>query len=113
MSLTDFLGLPDVRDCFDREFKKPSVSLASTTFLQSPSPARASLVGTAFDYVFRIYIELVDPRAKSTTWIAERAVKKMDQIVTFGGPGAVRNHPIATRKDVECADEIIKTASDC
>lgn len=46
-----------------------------------------SLVGTAFDYLMRFYVENLNPRAVTGPWVAEHAVDRMKElgIASFQG----------------------------
>ena len=72
MSLKDFVRESDVRERLMAEFETPFV--AATPDLRAPPLTKNySLVGTAFDYLLRFYIERLNPGAKTRTWIAEEA----------------------------------------
>ena len=74
MSLTTFIADdPDVRDRLRLEFPKvaPPPSLPT---LAPPLSTRYSLVGTAFDYLLRFYLQRLNPSAISRSWIAEYAI---------------------------------------
>lgn len=71
MSLTSFLkNSADVRQRFKAEFVMPP--LATTKELAAPPLTKNySLVGTAFDYLLRFYVERLNPKSKTREWIAE------------------------------------------
>jgi hypothetical protein len=75
MSLTSFLeGNKDVRERFRQEFPRPKFSVKKD-IVALPLSNRYSLVGTAFDYLLRFYLQ----RLNSNTidkgyWVAESAV---------------------------------------
>ena len=74
MSLTSFLALKDVKAKFREEFSKPSVS----TFAEMqavPLTKNYSVVGSAFDYLLRFYLERRYPSARATHWVAEIALR--------------------------------------
>lgn len=71
MSLTSFLRTNrDVRRTFSRAFNIPRLN-PKPNLLAPPLTNHYSLVGTAFDYLLRWYIERIYPRSKSGEWIAE------------------------------------------
>jgi hypothetical protein len=72
MSLTAFLKLPDVRERFENEFKIPPLGV-TRELLAPPLSKNSSLVGTAFDYLLRFYIERLNSNSVTTEWIAEQA----------------------------------------
>ena len=73
MSLTSFLRDKDVRDRFRQEFQKPRFS-AKKDLLAPPLTKRYSLVGTAFDYLLRFYVQRLNPQAVTGRWVAELSV---------------------------------------
>lgn len=76
MSLTSFLKNKDVKDAFRKEFKKPQLKLQAE-ILAPPLTDHYALVGTAFDYLLRFYIERLNPTAVKHQWIAEWALEKL------------------------------------
>jgi hypothetical protein len=71
MSLTTFLEEnADVRAQFLAQFKKPDFRLKSP-ILAPPLTESYSLVGTAFDYLLRFYLEKLNPGAKTGPWVAD------------------------------------------
>lgn len=75
MSLTSFLERnKDVRERFRQEFRKPRLSLKKD-LLASPLTKHYSLVGTAFDYLLRFYVQYLNPNAiDKGYWTAESAL---------------------------------------
>lgn len=74
MSLTSFLREnKDVRDRFRIEFKKPKF-VDDIDLKASPQSNRYSLVGTAFDYLLRFYLERLNENAVVRRWVAELAI---------------------------------------
>jgi len=70
MSLTTFLKNKDVQKRFNQEFEMPRVVLSNE--LQAPPLTHNfSLMGTAFDYLMRFYIERINPIAHTRRWIPE------------------------------------------
>lgn len=69
MSLTSFLANSDVRERFKQEFPKPKFTLKKE-MLAPPVTTSYSLVGTAFDYLFRFYLERLNPGTISQMWVA-------------------------------------------
>ena len=82
MSLTSFLGdkdHKDVRARFSQEFTKPRFA-TKKEIIAPPITQRYSLVGTAFDYILRFYVERLNPQAITGPWVAEKVVKGMKVI---------------------------------
>jgi len=76
MSLTSFLELPDVREKFRQEFEKPRLA-RDRQLLAPPLSKRYSLVGTAFDYLLRFYLQRLNPKAIQRRWVAEAGLDKL------------------------------------
>lgn len=76
MSLTSLLDNPDVKKRFRQEFKKPKLTVQKK-LLAPPKSDRYSLVGTAFDYLLRFYIQRLNAHAIQKRWIAEGALDKV------------------------------------
>ncbi len=76
MSLTSFLKTnADVRERFRQEFDKPTFAV-SRQLLAPPLSARYSLVGTAFDYLLRFFIQHLNPHTIDRGhWVAESALE--------------------------------------
>jgi len=73
MSLTSFLERKDVRDRFRQEFAMSGMKV-KRELLAPPLSNRYSLVGTAFDYLVRFYVERLNPHAITRRWIAEQVL---------------------------------------
>jgi len=73
MSLTSFLKNKDVREKFSYEFRKPSFQ-ENGELRAEPKTKNYTLVGTAFDYMMRFYLQRINPKSVSKTWVAEHGV---------------------------------------
>ena len=75
MSLTSFLERnKDVRERFRQEFQKPRFSVKKD-LLAPPLTKRYSLIGTAFDYLLRFYLQHLNPDTIDRgRWVAESAL---------------------------------------
>lgn len=74
MSLTSLLKQRDVRERFRKEFPKPILSF-KMDIAAPPLTNHYSLVGTAFDYLLRFYIEYLNRKCiYQGEWIAEESV---------------------------------------
>ena len=78
MSLSTFLARRDVRERFRQEFPKPKI-VAGKELLAPPLSKRYSLVGTAFDYLLRFYLERLNPNAVQHRWVAEEGFNKLGE----------------------------------
>ncbi len=81
MSLSTFLQQPEVRDKFSREFIKPRLvrGAGRRELLAPPLSHRHSLVGTAFDYLLRFYIQRRNPDAVGHRWVAEAGIDMLNE----------------------------------
>lgn len=73
MSLTKFLDLPYVKKRFSEEFALPKTRL-SGIIKAPPLTNHYGLVGTAFDYLLRFYLQRLNQKAIVSKWVAEDAV---------------------------------------
>lgn len=73
MSLTSFLKNKDVKEKFRQEFSKPKFSVRSE-LLAPPVTNRYALIGTAFDYLMRFYLESLNPKTVTKPWVAMHAL---------------------------------------
>lgn len=78
MSLTSFLKIPDVRRKFTETFPLPKCNLIGSVYAP-PQSNHYALVGTAFDYLMRFYLKIINPAAKTKTWVAEDAVEMIQE----------------------------------
>jgi hypothetical protein len=88
MSLTSFLKKPEVKAKFNEEFAKPRFKY-SKDLLAEPLTKHYSIVGTAFDYLARFYIEHINKGniVESGKWVAEIYVER-----SFLGPRTTRKY---------------------
>jgi len=118
MSLTSFLKNKDVREKFSQEFPKSKFNLKQE-ILAPPITKHYPLVGTAFDYLMRFYLERINPKAITKRWVAESSLtsieimegiesnlyKKAKQIIA--GAKTIYSNYI---KSGEMDDEVIRSA---
>lgn len=75
MSLTKFINNKEVRKMFrDNTFKPLTGKILKGDILAPPQSKRYMLIGTAFDYLMRFYIEY-NNNIKSDDWIARRSIQ--------------------------------------
>lgn len=82
MSLTSILkGKQNkiLRSKLSEEFPKPLLKL-SANILALPRTKNYQIVGTAFDYLLRFYIENKYPNSKSGRWVADAAIFQLNQL---------------------------------
>ena len=89
MSLTSILKYPKYKNMFKKRFPQPKCVL-SNNILASPQTKNYMMIGTAFDYILRFYIERTNPAVKSTVWIAEHGLNELrlrsgDYIYDYAG----------------------------
>lgn len=87
MSLTNFLKLPAI----DRQLEALIRFPTDLTFGERPkvpplSPRR-SLIGTAFDYLFRFRLELANKLALPRVWVAEEGLLRLASRTHYGRNG--------------------------
>ena len=92
MSLTSFLKQPDVIKNFRQHFEPPKIRLTKT-LLAPPLTNHYSLVGTAFDYLLRFYIERLNKNAICGHWVAEQSLRILEEEEEWG-------YDIANKKQI-------------
>lgn len=73
MSLFDFIRQPDVKAKFKAEFPKPKLTVTKEPLAPSLTK-NPQLIGVAFDYLLRFYIQHLNPHANTRGWVAESSV---------------------------------------
>jgi hypothetical protein len=74
MSLVTFIKKnKDVRDQLHEKFRTPKLD-EDINLVVPPLSNRYSLVGTAFDYLLRFYIERLNENVVTRSWVAEMAI---------------------------------------
>jgi len=86
VSLTRFLRQTHIRQRFREEFPKPKLWVKKP-ILAPPLVSNRRLVGTAFDYLFRFYLERRYPKAKSQRWIADKGLSILEGPTHFDDDG--------------------------
>ena len=76
MSLTSFIKIPEVKAIFKKEFPLERIKLEGE-LAASPITKNYPLVGTAFDYLFRFYLEHRNPNCITKRWVAEASILRM------------------------------------
>jgi hypothetical protein len=74
LSLTKFISLPDVKERFIVDFPFPSAALFGR-MVAPPVTKNYALIGTAFDYLMRFYLERLNPGCITQPWVAEQSVE--------------------------------------
>lgn len=112
MSLTKFLGEPDVRKKFSDEFTKPKLQVKKE-IIASPLTKHYGLVGTAFDYLMRFHIEHLNPQiVKKRDWIAKAALHRLSGEYFEKGEVIVRQAKTNLSRFLETGkfdDELLKS----
>ncbi len=78
MSLSSLLNQKDVRARFRQEFPKPTF-VENKALLAPPLTEKYGMVGTAFDYLMRFYLKMLNPQAFQREWVAESTVHLLKQ----------------------------------
>jgi hypothetical protein len=123
MSLTHFIKHPEVRISFDNYFKKPRIqNKGKNTILCNPigeGSIYASIVGNAFDYLLRFYLENKHiNKVKTEKWIAEYALDMYSKETDYSKAKKILKTVKLIHKDIikngvikdEYLPEIIKLA---
>jgi len=79
MSLSSFIKVPRVREKLSEAFPCPRFKVESE-MLVPPRSKRYALVGTAFDYLLRFFLEDLNPVTVTSQWVAEGAIDKLDPL---------------------------------
>lgn len=74
MSLTEFVELKGVRKKIDENFLKPFLGITEAEIVAPPRTKHYMLVGTAFDYLFRFWLEANNENVKTLKWLAHDAL---------------------------------------
>ena len=110
MSLTSFLEKnADVREKFKSEFKKPKFTTKIN--ILAPPIGNRTLVGIAFDYILRFFIEQRASTYISGQWVAEIAFRMFKQKVKEVEPifEGAKNQYNKYLENGELNDELIKS----
>ena len=73
MSLTSLIDQPAISELF-KSFVPPSPRELPKPLLAPPLTEHYSLVGAAFDYLLRFFIQRLNPHANASSWVAEKAL---------------------------------------
>ncbi len=84
MTLSSFLQTQAVRERFRREFPKPRLT-AGGRLWAAPLTRNYGLVGAAFDYLLRFYVERLNPQALTRRWAAEHVLGYVIQFAAESG----------------------------
>src|SRR6266702_6939121 len=81
MSVTSFLNESvEARQYLAKAFAKPSIRRDVPLLVPSNAP-RPGEVGTAFDYLFRFYLQRINPHvAANQDWVADRALPIIETV---------------------------------
>ncbi|WP_276247546.1 hypothetical protein [Haladaptatus sp. YSMS36] len=72
MSLTSFTSLPHVRERFDETYPNQG-NRPQSEMVAPPQTTNYALIGTAFDYLLRFYLEIEVDEVRASPWVAEVA----------------------------------------
>lgn len=77
MSLYSFIhNREDVREGFRERVLRPLVKF-DRPLQAAPRTTNYRIVGTAFDYLLRFFLERVNPHANASIWVAEQGVRRI------------------------------------
>ena len=87
MSLTSFIKMPEMKMLFKQEFPLSSTKLTGE-MKAVPITKNYPLVGTAFDYLFRFYLERENSNCMTKPWVAENSLMLLEQALEEYGSKA-------------------------
>ena len=87
MSLTSFIKIPEVKALFKNEFPLKQTRLTGE-MKAIPVTKNYPLVGTAFDYLFRFFLEYTNPNCITKPWVAEHSLGLLEHAVEEYGKKA-------------------------
>lgn len=76
MSLTSYIKQELVREKIDELYDKPDFD-SDSGIKAPPITEKPSLVGTAFDYLMRFWLEYRNPQAQTRKWVAKEALSTL------------------------------------
>ena len=93
MSLTSFIKIPAVKAIFREEFPLKQ-TLLEGEMKAIPVTKNYPLVGTAFDYLFRFFLEQKNPNCITKTWVAEHSLSLLEKSIAESEKNAVPKNVI-------------------
>jgi len=84
MSVDFFIRKPPVRRRIRRLYLPPDVTPRRDPLVPVLSE-NPRLIGTAFDYALRFYIKRHNDKARDKEWIAEKGVRRIEDLIKSGG----------------------------
>lgn len=108
MSLTSFIKIPEVNEKFRSEFRLAPVKLEGE-IKAKPVTTNYPLVGTAFDYLMRFYLERMNKNAITKHWVAENSVVILDVMCKAEKQNATTDMLEASKKMKLLMNEAKKT----
>lgn len=103
MSLTHFVGLPEIRQRLEEQFVMPSLKTPDNIRVE-PKTKSYGLIGTAFDYLFRFNLKRLNPAALTKRWVAEIALNLLPQDYDVEG---LKAESKSTGTPIEVLKEIV------
>jgi hypothetical protein len=98
VSLTSFLQ-EDAREYFKTAFRKPKNPDVSGLPMIPPLAKNPTVVGTAFDYLARWMVRIVNPQVTERDhWVAESAVCRLPAELEERGVEIVQNTQFAVKR---------------
>lgn len=93
MSLTSFIDQKEVGERLERQFSKPPLEI-NTAIKAEPKTENYALIGTAFDYLFRFWLEYKEPDARTDRWVSYNSLDILTHSVSFIQPVKKGGKPI-------------------
>jgi hypothetical protein len=83
MSLTSFIQSSDIKARFKEEFHKPRLNGKQISMTAPPMTENYRIVGAAFDYLLRFYLQRVNTQSVCSSWVASNSVQILKKGKTF------------------------------
>jgi hypothetical protein len=100
MSLSEFIGLPDVKAKFREEFVKPAFRVKKA-MLAPVETSNPQMIGTAFDYLLRFYASYINPNVKSRHWVAESSLEILNSCRNIDEVIITPNNRLAKARNID------------
>ena len=111
MSLTSFIKISPVKAVFRKEFPLKQIKLEGKMKAE-PVTRNFPLVGTAFDYLFRFFLEQENQNCISKSWVAENSLILLEQAIKKSEKPVPKNMIEASEKMISYMQDAKKIYGD-
>ena len=113
MSLTSLLNQKDIKTHFRLSYPKPKMT-AKRLLLAPPQTKNYSTVGTAFDYLMRFYLQLLNPNTITKSyWVAEEVIPLLSDTLQAKAKTQIKQakkHLATYLQTNHLSDDLLKSA---